>query len=212
MSGTLGDFRAVGEAADTEEVAPAVARLLRQACLALDCDAPAARRDIHRALDLLASAPLKTGIQPDDLPSRRRALAPWQVRRVSAHIAANLEAPIRIEDMAGLARLSTSYFFRAFKGSFGMSPHAYVTVRRLARACELLVRSDERLSQIAVACGFADQAHFSRLFHRQMGRAPGVWRREQRGFAVQDPNFGQGRLAEQRPAGSCDLRTGESAG
>lgn len=199
-----GDFRAVGEPADAEEVAPTIARLLRRACLALDGDAPAARRDIQRALDLLASARLETEIQPDDLQPRRRALAPWQVRRVSAYISANLEGPIRIEDMAGLARLSTSYFFRAFKGSFGLSPHAYVTVRRLARARELLVRSDERLSQIAVACGFADQAHFSRVFQREMGRPPSVWRREQRG-AVQDSTLGPGPLAKQSLAASYDL-------
>ena len=176
------DFQVIGEPALTETVAPIIARLLREACLALDRDAAAARRDIHRALELLSGAPLRADARPDNLLQARRALAPWQAYRVSAHIDENLEAPIRIDDMAAITRLSTSYFFRAFKGTFGMPPHAYVMVRRLARARELLAGSDERLSQIAAACGFTDQAHFSRVFHREVGRPPGVWRREERGL------------------------------
>jgi AraC-like DNA-binding protein len=50
----------------------------------------------------------------------------------------------------------------------------------MARARDLLA-TDQPLGQIAVACGLSDQAHFTKLFHREMGCPPGVWRRERRG-------------------------------
>lgn len=99
-------------------------------------------------------------------------------------------APIRVEDMAGVTRLSTSHFFRAFKLGFSMPLHAYARAVRLARACELLLGSDEPVSRIAVRCGFADQAHFSRFFCREMGCAPALWRRERRSPLVTEYTTG----------------------
>jgi hypothetical protein len=47
----------------------------------------------------------------------RGGLAPWQIRRVTTYIDANLDATIK--DLAALAKLSYFHFFRAFRGSFG---------------------------------------------------------------------------------------------
>lgn len=164
------------EQAQPEEAVPIAVQLLRRACLALDDDVRAARREIQRALELLldsvAQAPFGRPIQ---------GLASWQARRVVDHVLAHLDLPIRVDDLAAVTRLSTSHFSRAFKLSFHMSPHAYVVALRLARARALMLESDEQMSQIAAACGFADQAHFSRAFRRKTGCAPGSWRRERRG-------------------------------
>jgi transcriptional regulator GlxA family with amidase domain len=164
-----------------DAIVPTVSQLLQRARLALDGDAHAARREIQRALELLLDAEFR-GPAPSGLAHHPvHGLAPWQARRVIDHIRAHLETPIRVEDMARTIRLSTSHFSRTFRRSFSMSPHAYVTALRLVRARELLLGSDEQMTQIAMACGFADQAHFSRVFHREMGCAPGRWRREWRG-------------------------------
>jgi len=168
------------ESAEKEKVVSIVTHLLQRACLTLGRDAHGARREIQKALELLLDNAVKADIQPGHVHRRIHGLAPWQARRVIDHIHANIETPIRVEDMASLAQLSTSYFFRVFKLSFSMSPHAYILTLRLARARELLLESDAQMSQIAAACGFADQAHFSRVFHREIGCAPGVWRRERR--------------------------------
>lgn len=110
----------------------------------------------------------------DNIP---RSLAPWQMRRITAHIDANLDTALRVEELARIARLSQSYFARAFSGSFGCPPHRFVTRCRLERAKELMLKADVSLRQIATDCGFADQAHFSRIFLKFIGDSPARWRR-----------------------------------
>jgi AraC family transcriptional regulator len=107
----------------------------------------------------------------------RGGLAPWQVRTVTTYIDANLSAPLSCEALARLARLSVSYFARAFKCTFGCSPHVFLTRRRMERAQGLMLESNAPLAQIAVECGFADQAHLSRLFLQYTGERPASWRR-----------------------------------
>ena len=107
-------------------------------------------------------------------------LAPWQASRAAAHVERELEATIRVIDMARAARLSASYFSRAFKATFGLSPQKYVVERRLSRARRIMLTTDEPLCAIAAACGFSDQAHLSRVFRRRVGAPPSAWRRQQR--------------------------------
>lgn len=107
----------------------------------------------------------------------RGGLAPWQVRKVTSHIEENLDSPIRSEELAAIVRLNPCHFSRAFRSSFGESPLEYVIRRRMERARELMLSTDAPLSQIALDCGLADQAHFSRMFRRIVGECPRVWRR-----------------------------------
>ena len=104
-------------------------------------------------------------------------LSPFQVRNVRNFIEANLDSPICVEDLATLAKLSRYHFSRAFRQSFDDTPHAYVMRRRIERAQGLMLTSVVPLGQIAVECGLADQAHFTKLFRRLVGQTPSVWRR-----------------------------------
>lgn len=167
--------------ARNEDCVPVAVQLLRRACVAFDNDASVAKRDIHRALELLLDSVVRI---PFDRPAQ--GLAAWQARGVVDHVLANLQSPIRIEDLAALSRLSKSHFSRAFKLSFRVSPHAYIVSLRLSHARVLLSDGNEQISQIAAACGFADQAHFSRVFHRSVGCAPGLWRRRRRSHLVNE--------------------------
>lgn len=107
-------------------------------------------------------------------------LAPWQCRAILQHIDMSFTGPVRIEELAGLARLSTSHFSRAFKISFGETPYAFVIGKRLRRAQMLMLSTDEPLSRIALDCGLSDQAHLSNLFRKFMGTAPNAWRQHNR--------------------------------
>ncbi len=107
----------------------------------------------------------------------RGGLAPWQKRKVLNCIESGLDGPLLVEDLATLVSLSPSYFCRAFKESFGQPPHSYIIRLRIERASTLMLTTSESLSQIALACGLSDQAHFCRCFRRVTGSTPGVWRR-----------------------------------
>lgn len=129
-----------------------------------------------------ASGDLAKG-EPDHRGDRRRPpargarLAPWAVKKIERFIDDNLESSLRLETMASVARLSCSHFARACKNTFGLTPSKLVLRRRIERAVRLM-REQTHLSEVAAACGFADQAHFSRLFRQTIGTPPGQWRRE----------------------------------
>jgi AraC-like DNA-binding protein len=162
-------------------LADMVVKLLNEADRALGRDSDAARSGIARAMALLTAAcDRSTHADEAGTEPARGGLAPWQVRRLKAHIEAHLDQPIRIEDLTALTRLSPSYFSAAFRRSFGETPHTYLVRRRIARAQELMLMTDEPLSQIAIACGLCDQAHLSKLFRRATNMSPNIWRRERR--------------------------------
>ncbi len=105
-------------------------------------------------------------------------LTPWQLRRVTSYIEINLPLPMTTGELAAIAKISASHFCRSFARSVGETPHAYVLGRRIERARSLMLASGEPLSQIALACGFADQSHLSRTFRQFVGSPPHKWRRE----------------------------------
>ena len=110
-------------------------------------------------------------------PIARGGLAPWQARMVKTHIDTHLDGNLRTKELARLVQLSSFHFCRVFRVSFGHSPHAYVTRRRVERAQGLILTANLTLGQIALDCGFADQAHFTKIFRRLCGESPGEWRR-----------------------------------
>ena len=74
--------------------------------------------------------------------------------------------------------MSARHFAHAFKATFGTTVSHYIRCRRIERAQQVMLSSTQPLSQIAVACGFADQAHLCRAFREFMGLSPNAWRRE----------------------------------
>ncbi|BDG74352.1 hypothetical protein Rmf_42810 [Roseomonas fluvialis] len=142
-----------------------------------------ARRLVHAPALMDAVLPAIValeGILSAALPARQEqlaGLAPWQRRKVAQMVEEHLHGPLAVSDMAATARLSRSAFTRAFTASFGQPPHSYVVGRRIARAQDLMVTTNEPLAQIALACGLADQAHLSRVFRQRIGTTPRSWRR-----------------------------------
>lgn len=119
------------------------------------------------------------GIARRPPPSRRRGgLAPWQERRAKGIIMAELEQDISLDRLAAECQLSRTHFARAFRQTTGMPPHRWLLARRVDKAKELLRLSPIRLVDVALACGFADQSHFTKVFTRIVGTSPGAWRRE----------------------------------
>jgi AraC family transcriptional regulator len=104
----------------------------------------------------------------------RGGLAAAAKRRVLEMIDVALEIRLTIEMLAREVGLSSAHFARAFRESLGRAPHQYLLARRLERARRLLETTGASLSDIAQRTGFADQAHFTRLFKRAFGTTPGA--------------------------------------
>ena len=179
---TSADFDGADCAPMAPDLTASLVQLLDSAQRNLEADREAAKASIARAWSLLRIEVDRTaaGAAQRSVPG---ALAGWQVHRVKAYVDEHLEGTIHICDLAGVVRRSTAYFCRAFKRTFGETPHAFIIQRRLHRAVELMLTSDAALSEIAVTCGFTDQAHFSKVFRRHNGQSPAVWRRERRDIA-----------------------------
>jgi len=111
---------------------------------------------------------------------RSGGLAPWQERRAKELLAANLGNEVPLERIARECGLSVSYFSRAFRISTGTTPHEWLQGCRIERAKDMLAQADRSLAEIALACGFADQSHFTKVFARMAGQTPGAWRRLRR--------------------------------
>ena len=109
--------------------------------------------------------------------SARGGLAPWQRRKIDRYLREHLLRSVQIDELAEQIPLSVSHFCRAFKETFGDTPHTYLIWLRLETAKEMMLATAEPLSQIALASGFSDQAHFSKQFRRLVGETPTAWRR-----------------------------------
>jgi AraC family transcriptional regulator len=156
------------------QIAQAILEMLETAQRVLRADPGQARSLLDQASILLTPAP---SIETSD-PNALSGLAPWQERKVEQFVAENLDRTIAVGELAALARLSTTHFSRVFKRSFGVTPRDYVMRARLERAKTLLTQTSVSLCQIALDCGFCDQAHMSRIFHQVIGATPSRWRRQ----------------------------------
>jgi AraC family transcriptional regulator len=103
-------------------------------------------------------------------------------RRVEEFVGAGLEAKIDIADLAANFGYSCSHFFRLFRRTFGVTPHAYVMRRRLVLAQNLLAATDLGLAEVALRSGFCDQSHLCRSFRQFSGIPPGAFRARLRAF------------------------------
>jgi AraC family transcriptional regulator len=114
-------------------------------------------------------------------------LLAWQARKVREYVDGHIAGPIRVADLCALIQRSEAHFSRAFKSTFGAPPHAFVIQRRVQLAAQYMLETDVCLSDIALRCGFTDQAHLCKHFRKATGETPGAWRRARR---MQDFGYG----------------------
>ena len=110
-------------------------------------------------------------------PPIRGGLAAWQIKRAKEILSADLDGRVPLKEVASECRLSVSHFSRAFRRTMGAAPHNWLLTHRIAVAKEKLRDRRLSLSDVALACGFADQSHLTRVFTRIVGVSPGAWRR-----------------------------------
>ena len=122
----------------------------------------------------------------EEAANGRGRLLAWQARKVRDYIDCHFAARIAVADLSALVQLSEGHFSRSFKLTFGESPHSFVVRRRIEMAALRMLRTDECLTDIALHCGFSDQAHFCRHFRQAVGQSPAAWRRLRRTLGRED--------------------------
>ncbi|MGY3859409.1 helix-turn-helix domain-containing protein [Aeromonas intestinalis] len=108
-------------------------------------------------------------------PARWDDRPPLHLQRAAELMQDESTNPLSLQQLSAVAGLSPSHFVRAFNHHYGMTPHAYLLDRRVRHARQLL-RLGHPLAEVALASGFADQAHFQRQFKRRVAATPGQYR------------------------------------
>jgi AraC family transcriptional regulator len=106
----------------------------------------------------------------------RGGLGVTTLLRLTEYIEAHLGDPIRLQDLADIAGVSSYQLVRRFKESKGQPPHQFVLRRRIERAREMLRQSDKTILEVALSCGFSSQSHFSGAFRLLTGLTPRKYR------------------------------------
>jgi AraC family transcriptional regulator len=110
----------------------------------------------------------------DRLPGK---LDPRRLRRVVEYIDQHLGEQLTLEALARAASLSAYHFAHSFRATTMVTPHRFVTARRMDRARDLLLRTTLATSTIAGVVGYTNLAHFRENFVRWFGATPARFRR-----------------------------------
>lgn len=114
--------------------------------------------------------------RPSGITRPGAALSMRQMRLLVEAVETALHEPWPVPRMATLAGLSPFHFSRAFKSSFGITPHAWVNLRRMEKAARLVRDTRKPLTEIATLIGQPSAAHFSQSFRRHWGVSPSAYR------------------------------------
>ncbi len=110
------------------------------------------------------------------------------LNHVLAHISRDLSHDFRESDLAALSGYSVSAFSRAFQRHTGMNFVSYVNRLRIGRACELLLGSRRRITDICFEVGFSNLSNFNRQFLAQKSMPPSTFRTLYLGQATAEVN------------------------
>lgn len=111
-------------------------------------------------------------------PASKEAKTPLPVAEAIAHMAEHYAAPLKLGELASMAKLSERQFGRLLRHQTGMSFTAYLQHLRMTAACRLLADTTQRITDVAASVGYADLKFFNRLFHAKTGVSPRAYRRE----------------------------------
>jgi AraC-like DNA-binding protein len=113
-----------------------------------------------------------------DAPALSGSAAPVStaLSAMLAYLDDHLDEPLRIPELAARAGLSQFQLDQRIRSLFGLSAGQYLSRLRIGRACDRLRHTDAPLKELALECGYADQAAFTRQFHKSVGLTPGAYR------------------------------------
>lgn len=113
----------------------------------------------------------------DALATQGAGLSAPAQRKIEGFIRENLASDIPAETLARIANLSVGHFNRAFRNSYGISPHQFLIEQRMTKAAMLLATTTIDVGTIARKTGFVSASHLGAHFKKRMGVTPLQFRR-----------------------------------
>lgn len=102
----------------------------------------------------------------------RHGMRNAHLARAIAILEEHVDEPISPFDLAEELGISTRQLERLFGKFLNTSPKRYITEMRLHRARNLIVQTEQSITEIAMACGFNSTSHFSKVFRSHFGISP----------------------------------------
>ncbi|MCQ6559831.1 helix-turn-helix domain-containing protein [Paenibacillus mendelii] len=104
-------------------------------------------------------------------------IGPRWMQHLLADMDNQLESNLSLASLSRHANVTPAHFSRVFKQLTGMNVTEYVTTKRIIRAKELLIESDDSIAIVAERCGFESLPHFHRMFKKIAGLTPAAYKK-----------------------------------
>lgn len=104
-----------------------------------------------------------------------------RLKNVLTYIRNRYDCAVTLNELAEVAGMAPKYFCRAFSKITGKTPIAYLNYYRIEIACDRLVMTNSSVTDIALSCGFNDTSYFSKIFSREKGVSPKMYRKAEKG-------------------------------
>lgn len=112
--------------------------------------------------------------------------------QIKRYVEVNFDKEIKLQDIADCFGISLYYMMHQFKSDIGMSIVSYKNYCKLAKATELLMRTNQTIAEISEYCGFYSSSFFSMQFKKEMGISPSEYRKLMRVVAYKDHELFKG--------------------
>ncbi len=101
-----------------------------------------------------------------------------RIEQLLAYIDQNLAEKLSNEHLSGKLSMAQNSFARLFRNEMKCSVQTYIQQKRIEKSIMLMHHRKGELDDIALACGFYDRFHFSKIFKKNIGQSPALYKRK----------------------------------
>jgi AraC-like DNA-binding protein len=135
--------------------------------------------ELFMMLKVLLKIHRQVGEEIERIPAVKRSTKTEVYKRINNakdFIDENFSSDIKIEDAAKIACMSNFHFIRLFKTVFENTPYQYIAQKRLAKAVNLVMKTEMPITEVCMEVGFSSLSSFSWLFKQKYGISPDTMR------------------------------------